>query len=278
MSGTSAVPIGEPTGGSADDPTGEATGADAGRSRTTRGSRGTHRLLLCGAASGPILVAVTGAQILTRKGFDLRRHGISLLSLGDRGWIQIVNFVLAGILSVAFGQGVRRVLAGRQRLMPVLISGYGAGLIATGRSWSTRGRLPRRHARGRRLPTQLARRRARRRAAGGVRLPCRHLFPLRPPVRRNGQARVGGLLGGDRADRGGTDLLAGLRGQRPLGLGGPAHLHVDHRRRRPAADRAARRPVWSFVDFAERTAMPLRDFSPLSPAVRSEPQFTRWNA
>jgi len=40
--------------------------------------------------------------------------------------------VLAGLLSLAFGQGVKRVWAGRQRLIPLLISGYGVGLIATG--------------------------------------------------------------------------------------------------------------------------------------------------
>ncbi len=122
VSRTSAVPTRAPTGA----PTGEAVGRPAAQLRTTR------RLLQCGAAAGPILVAVTGAQVLTRRGFDLRRHGISLLSLGDRGWIQVVNFVLAGVLSVAFGQGVRRVLAGRQRLAPMVISGYGVGLIATG--------------------------------------------------------------------------------------------------------------------------------------------------
>ena len=92
----------------------------------------SRRLLVCGALAGPTFVAVTGAQILSRRGFDLRRHGISLLSLGEGGWIQVANFVLAGVLSLAFGQGVRQVLPRRHPLLPALVSGYGLGLVATG--------------------------------------------------------------------------------------------------------------------------------------------------
>ncbi len=100
-------------------------------SRTAIARGRTRRLLVCGALAGPAFVAVTGAQVLSRNGFDIRRHGISLLSLGDHGWIQVANFALAGALSLAFGQGVRRVLGSRRRLLPGLISGYGVGLIAT---------------------------------------------------------------------------------------------------------------------------------------------------
>ena len=97
----------------------------------------TRRLLRCGALTGPLFVAVTAASALTQPGFDLRRHGISLLSLGDRGWIQVANFVVAGALSVAFGEGVRRLLAGRpdevgRSLAPPLVFAYGAGLLGTG--------------------------------------------------------------------------------------------------------------------------------------------------
>ena len=49
-------------------------------------------------------------QAFTREGFDLRRHPLSLLSLGELGWIQIGNFVVAGLLVVAFAVGLRRVL------------------------------------------------------------------------------------------------------------------------------------------------------------------------
>lgn len=98
------------------------------------GSKSPRAGLACGVAAGPVFVAVTVAQIIGRRGFDIRRHGISLLSLGDRGWLQIANFVVAGALSFVFAGGVRRVLAGERfgTAAPVLISGYGLGLVVTG--------------------------------------------------------------------------------------------------------------------------------------------------
>ncbi|HEY5879906.1 MAG TPA: DUF998 domain-containing protein [Nakamurella sp.] len=90
----------------------------------------TRRLLTCGAVAGPLFVAVTTINATTRAGFDIRRHGLSLLSLGDRGWIQVANFVVAGALSIGFGVGVRRLLG--RGVAPPLIWGYGAGLIVTG--------------------------------------------------------------------------------------------------------------------------------------------------
>jgi hypothetical protein len=74
------------------------------------------------------------AQALTRDGFDLKRHAWSLLSNGDLGWIQITNFVLSGLMTVAFAVGLRRTL-GRGRggtWAPRLIGAYGLGLIGAG--------------------------------------------------------------------------------------------------------------------------------------------------
>ena len=90
----------------------------------------TRKLLGCGVLAGPLFVGVTAIEALTRDGFDIRRHGISLLALGGPGWIQVANFVAAGALSVGFGVGVRRLL-GRGAAAP-LVFGYGAGLIVTG--------------------------------------------------------------------------------------------------------------------------------------------------
>lgn len=90
----------------------------------------TRWLLGCGVLAGPLFVGVTTVEALTRSGFDIRRHGISLLALGGPGWVQVANFVVAGALSVGFGVGVRRVL-GRGPAAP-LVWGYGAGLIVTG--------------------------------------------------------------------------------------------------------------------------------------------------
>ena len=48
-------------------------------------------LLACGLALAPLFYVVVVAQMLTRTGFDIGRHPLSLLSLGDAGWIQIAK-------------------------------------------------------------------------------------------------------------------------------------------------------------------------------------------
>jgi Protein of unknown function (DUF998) len=95
----------------------------------------TTRLLLgAGAAAGPLYLVVGLAQALTRPGFDLGRHDLSLLSNGDLGWIQITNFLLSGALVIAGAVGLRRALgSGRGATWaPVLVGAYGLGLIGAG--------------------------------------------------------------------------------------------------------------------------------------------------
>jgi hypothetical protein len=94
----------------------------------------TRALLICGVVAGPLYVVVALLQVLFRDGFDLSRHPLSLLSLGDWGWIQITNFVVGGLLAIGFAIGLRRVLhPGRgDTWAPLLIGGYGLGLIAGG--------------------------------------------------------------------------------------------------------------------------------------------------
>jgi Protein of unknown function (DUF998) len=107
-------------------------GAPSGSSATT--NKRTRALLVCGIVAGPLFVAVALLQALTRDGFDLGRHPLSLLSLGELGWIQIANFVVAGLLVVASAVGLRRVLhPGRgARWGPLLVGAYGVGLIGGG--------------------------------------------------------------------------------------------------------------------------------------------------
>jgi len=106
-------------------------GAPSGSPATTNRTRA---LLACGVVAGPLFLAVAVLQALTRDGFDLSRHPLSLLSMGELGWIQIANFVVAGLLSVAFAVGLRRVLQpGRGgRWGPLLVGAYGVGLIMGG--------------------------------------------------------------------------------------------------------------------------------------------------
>jgi hypothetical protein len=94
----------------------------------------TTRLLACGIVADPLFIAVVLIQAFTRDGFDLSRHPLSLLSLGDLGWIQIANFVVTGALYVACAVGMRRVLrSGRWGTRgPRLVGGVGVGLIVAG--------------------------------------------------------------------------------------------------------------------------------------------------
>ncbi|MFZ0214896.1 MAG: DUF998 domain-containing protein [Candidatus Dormiibacterota bacterium] len=94
-------------------------------------TRVTRALLIAGAAAGPFYVVVAVAQGLTRPGFDLTRHDVSLLSNGSLGWIQIANFLVTGLLVIAGAIGLRRALmSGRARTWgPVLVGIYGAGLL-----------------------------------------------------------------------------------------------------------------------------------------------------
>jgi hypothetical protein len=94
----------------------------------------TRALLSCGVVAGPLFLAVVFVQAVTRHGFDLSRHPLSLLSLGELGWIQIANFVVTGLLYVACAVGMRRVLhpGPSGTWGPLLVGGLGIGLVLAG--------------------------------------------------------------------------------------------------------------------------------------------------
>ncbi|HSK96088.1 MAG TPA: DUF998 domain-containing protein [Euzebyales bacterium] len=114
--------------------------ADLDRTNRTRPVAATTRALLtCGAIAGPLYIAVATGQALTREGFDIRRHAVSLLANGDLGWIQILNFVVTGVLTIAGARGLRQALRGTHDAGghaaswgPRLIAVYGLSLIAAG--------------------------------------------------------------------------------------------------------------------------------------------------
>jgi uncharacterized membrane protein YwzB len=94
----------------------------------------TDQLLAAGLAAGPVLGLTWLAQGLVRDGYDFTRHPMSLLALGDGGWVQIANFCVTGGLMLACSTGLRRVLPGGPgaRRIPRLVAAIGAGLIAAG--------------------------------------------------------------------------------------------------------------------------------------------------
>ena len=87
----------------------------------------TRSLLGYLVLAGPFYVAVSLAQALTRPGFSLTRDEWSLLALGPMGWIQMVNLILTGGMTVAGAIGVRRAV-GRSApggvWAPRLLAGY----------------------------------------------------------------------------------------------------------------------------------------------------------
>jgi len=109
-------------------------GAALPRATSYADDRTTRTLLTCGIAAGPVFVAVGLIQAFTIPGFDLTHHYLSQLSSGELGWIQIANFVIAGLLTIAAAVGVRRALGGGTlgRVSPVLLGGFGVGLAAAG--------------------------------------------------------------------------------------------------------------------------------------------------
>ena len=91
-------------------------------------------LLSCGVVLGPLFYFVVIAQILTRTSFDISKHPLSLLSLGNAGWIQVANFILTGLLAFACAFGMKRALRSDAggTWGPLLIGTYGLGMVVAG--------------------------------------------------------------------------------------------------------------------------------------------------
>ncbi|WP_410587950.1 DUF998 domain-containing protein [Amycolatopsis sp. lyj-23] len=96
----------------------------------TRTFSTTRTLLTCGILAGPVFVGTGVLQGLTRAGFDFTRHPASVLSNGSLGFVQITNFLVTGLLTIAAAAGIRRVLPGRWG--PRLLTVYGVGLLCAG--------------------------------------------------------------------------------------------------------------------------------------------------
>lgn len=95
-------------------------------------------LLGCGAVAGPLFTLGWLAAGATRAGYDLMRHPISSLAIGELGWTQIINFLVTGLLTLAFAAGLRQRLQPFVKLArgrtwgPLLVAGIALGLIGAG--------------------------------------------------------------------------------------------------------------------------------------------------
>jgi hypothetical protein len=94
-----------------------------------RPHQNTRTLLTFGVIAGPLYVAVGLAQAVTREGFDLTRHPLSLLANGPGGWVQSANFVVTGLMVMAAAVGFRRALAPRSRWVSGLLGAFGVSML-----------------------------------------------------------------------------------------------------------------------------------------------------
>ncbi|HEY3408237.1 MAG TPA: DUF998 domain-containing protein [Propionicimonas sp.] len=103
--------------------TASATGLD-------RSAAITRSLLGWGVVAGPFYVVVGLVLALTRPGFDLSRHALSLLSLGDLGWLQRGNLAVTGLMIIAAALGVLRAIRnGRGLAIGTLTALDGVALV-----------------------------------------------------------------------------------------------------------------------------------------------------
>jgi len=84
--------------------------------------------------AGGFYLIVGLAQALTRDGFDIGRHPLSLLMLGEGGWVQRANLLLSGLMVAAAALGFSRAMgrAGSGNGSGILIGVFGLGLIGSG--------------------------------------------------------------------------------------------------------------------------------------------------
>ena len=95
----------------------------------------TRSLLGWGVVVGPFYLVIGLVLALTRSGFDLAEHQLSLLMLGDGGWMQATNLILSGMMVLAAALGFHRALAAQDsggRAAAILLGAAGLGLVGSG--------------------------------------------------------------------------------------------------------------------------------------------------
>ena len=94
----------------------------------------TKALLACGVIAGPLFVVVFLVEGATRAYYDPLRHPVSSLAFGDSGWTQRANFLVTGLLVLAFALGLRRALRPLEGSTwgPLLVGACAIGLLGAG--------------------------------------------------------------------------------------------------------------------------------------------------
>lgn len=100
-------------------------------SSTNRDSK-TRLLLLCGALAGPVFTVAWFVEGLIHPDYDAMRHAISSLARGEHGWMQVVNFLVTGVLTLALAFGLPSVMTGLSTWAAILLGIFGLGFLGTG--------------------------------------------------------------------------------------------------------------------------------------------------
>ena len=90
----------------------------------------TDVLLLAGVVAAVVFVIVLLIEGALRPGYEPIYHTGSELELGERGWIQRINFLVMGVGVFGFAIGVQRSL--NSTIGAVLLAVFGVGLIVAG--------------------------------------------------------------------------------------------------------------------------------------------------
>ena len=108
--------------------------ASAGDEGFDRSAAVTRSLLGWGVVAGVFYLVVGVAQGILRDGFSFADHALSLLMLGDYGWIQAGNLVLTGAMVLAAALGFQRAMKPdvRASRAGVLLGIFAIGLIGSG--------------------------------------------------------------------------------------------------------------------------------------------------
>lgn len=93
----------------------------------------TRSLLGYGVVAGVVYLVVGVALAVTRAGFSFANHPLSVLMLGDQGWMQRANIIIAGTMVVAAAAGFSRGLrSASSRPVGGLLALYGVCLVLSG--------------------------------------------------------------------------------------------------------------------------------------------------
>lgn len=93
-----------------------------------------RRRLWYGLIGAAIFNLIAAIESISRSDYDALQQSISALSLGQHGWIQMISFILFGIIIISTVPAWRKILAGGKgaKSYPILTLLTGASLILCG--------------------------------------------------------------------------------------------------------------------------------------------------